>query len=79
MHLRWRPAVNVSAPRQALSGKAHRSHSTLRPGDQRSGLLTSDLSVNGNAPVVLMTTEVLRNMLYADSPALQGFPDNGDG
>ncbi len=30
------------------------------------GLLTGDLSVNGNAPVVVMTTEALRNMLYAD-------------
>ena len=31
------------------------------------GLLTGDNSVNGEAPVVVMTTEVLRNMLYAGS------------
>jgi ATP-dependent RNA helicase HelY len=36
------------------------------------GLLTGDNSVNGNAPVVVMTTEVLRNMLYAGSPTLKG-------
>ena len=36
------------------------------------GLLTGDNSVNGDAPVVVMTTEVLRNMLYADSPTLAG-------
>ena len=36
------------------------------------GLLTGDNSVNGNAPIVVMTTEVLRNMLYAGSPALRG-------
>jgi ATP-dependent RNA helicase HelY len=36
------------------------------------GLLTGDNSVNADAPVVVMTTEVLRNMLYADSPALAG-------
>src|SRR5690242_18189450 len=36
------------------------------------GLLTGDMSVNADAPVVVMTTEVLRNMLYADSPALHG-------
>ena len=36
------------------------------------GLLTGDNSVNANAPIVVMTTEVLRNMLYADSPALGG-------
>ena len=29
------------------------------------GLLTGDNTVNGEAPVVVMTTEVLRNMLYA--------------
>ena len=36
------------------------------------GLLTGDNSVNGNAPIVVMTTEVLRNMLYAGSPTLRG-------
>src|SRR6188508_1507714 len=36
------------------------------------GLLTGDNSVNADAPVVVMTTEVLRNMLYADSPAIDG-------
>src|ERR1700733_8754252 len=36
------------------------------------GLLTGDNSVNSEAPVVVMTTEVLRNMLYAGSPTLAG-------
>jgi ATP-dependent RNA helicase HelY len=36
------------------------------------GLLTGDNSINGDAPVVVMTTEVLRNMLYTGSPALAG-------
>jgi ATP-dependent RNA helicase HelY len=34
------------------------------------GLLTGDNAVNGSAPIVVMTTEVLRNMLYAGSAAL---------
>src|ERR1700722_6547571 len=34
------------------------------------GLLTGDNSINGDAPVVVMTTEVLRNMLYTGSPTL---------
>ena len=34
------------------------------------GLLTGDNAINGDAPVVVMTTEVLRNMLYAGSSAL---------
>ena len=36
------------------------------------GLLTGDNAVNGDASIVVMTTEVLRNMLYAGSPALRG-------
>jgi ATP-dependent RNA helicase HelY len=36
------------------------------------GLLTGDNSINSDAPIVVMTTEVLRNMLYAGSPALAG-------
>src|ERR1700729_1699311 len=38
------------------------------------GLLTGDNSINGEAPVVVMTTEVLRNMLYAGSLTLDGWP-----
>jgi ATP-dependent RNA helicase HelY len=43
-----------------------------RYGEERVGLLTGDSSVNGDADVVVMTTEVLRNMLYAGSDALRG-------
>ena len=35
------------------------------------GLLTGDNSINGRAPVVVMTTEVLRNMIYAESEDLE--------
>jgi ATP-dependent RNA helicase HelY len=38
----------------------------------RVGLLTGDSTINGEAPVVVMTTEVLRNMLYAGSRTLDG-------
>src|SRR5690606_12339552 len=41
-------------------------------GPERVGQLTGDTSVNGEAPVVVMTTEVLRNMLYAGSSTLDG-------
>ncbi|GAB3234055.1 DEAD/DEAH box helicase [Glycomyces halotolerans] len=36
------------------------------------GLLTGDTVINGEAPIVVMTTEVLRNMIYAGSPTLKG-------
>jgi ATP-dependent RNA helicase HelY len=37
-------------------------------GPDRVGLLTGDNAINPGAPVVVMTTEVLRNMLYAGNP-----------
>ena len=43
-----------------------------RYGADQVGLLTGDNSVNGEAPIVVMTTEVLRNMLYAGSRTLTG-------
>jgi len=60
-----------TTPLKALSNQKH-TDLTARYGRDRIGLLTGDLSVNADAPVVVMTTEVLRNMLYANSPALQG-------
>ncbi|NMA77402.1 MAG: DEAD/DEAH box helicase, partial [Actinomycetales bacterium] len=41
-------------------------------GAERVGLLTGDTSIRPDADVVVMTTEVLRNMLYAESDLLQG-------
>src|SRR3954467_7225330 len=43
-----------------------------RYGPDQVGLLTGDNTINGEAPVVVMTTEVLRNMLYAGSSTLTG-------
>lgn len=60
-----------TTPIKALSNQKH-TDLTARYGRDKIGLLTGDMSVNADAPVVVMTTEVLRNMLYADSPALQG-------
>ncbi len=60
-----------TTPLKALSNQKYadlvRAH-----GSGRVGLLTGDNSVNADAPVVVMTTEVLRNMIYAGSPALEG-------
>ncbi len=60
-----------TTPIKALSNQKY--HDLVRTyGPDRVGLLTGDTTVNGEAPVVVMTTEVLRNMLYAGSPTLQG-------
>ncbi|GIU96641.1 MAG: helicase [Actinomycetota bacterium] len=41
-------------------------------GPERVGLLTGDNTINPEAPIVVMTTEVLRNMLYERSDLLRG-------
>ncbi|MGA0857315.1 MAG: DEAD/DEAH box helicase [Candidatus Nanopelagicales bacterium] len=40
-------------------------------GESKIGLLTGDVSINPNAEIIVMTTEVLRNMIYASSSALE--------
>lgn len=60
-----------TTPIKALSNQ--KFHDLVeRYGADRVGLLTGDSTVNGEAPVVVMTTEVLRNMLYAGSRTLDG-------
>ncbi|MFT4213832.1 MAG: DEAD/DEAH box helicase [Microbacterium sp.] len=60
-----------TTPMKALSNQKFRELQAVY-GEDAVGLLTGDTNINGNARVVVMTTEVLRNMLYADSPALRG-------
>src|ERR671916_864652 len=60
-----------TTPIKALSNQKY-NDLVDRYGADRVGLLTGDNAVNGDAPVVVMTTEVLRNMLYAESPAIDG-------
>jgi ATP-dependent RNA helicase HelY len=60
-----------TTPIKALSNQKH-NDLVARYGPERIGLLTGDQSINGDADIVVMTTEVLRNMLYANSPALYG-------
>jgi ATP-dependent RNA helicase HelY len=58
-----------TTPIKALSNQKY-SELAEKYGPGNVGLLTGDTSINGDAPVVVMTTEVLRNMLYADSDTL---------
>jgi ATP-dependent RNA helicase HelY len=60
-----------TTPIKALSNQ--KFHDLVaRHGAARVGLLTGDNSINGDAPIVVMTTEVLRNMLYEGSRTLDG-------
>lgn len=58
-----------TTPIKALSNQKY--HDLVEEhGEDAVGLLTGDVSINGSAEIVVMTTEVLRNMIYAESPAL---------
>ncbi len=61
--------VAYTAPIKALSNQVHRDLVGAL-GPEVVGLLTGDHSVRPDAPVVVMTTEVLRNMIYADAVGL---------
>ena len=61
-----------TTPIKALSNQKHTDLVRALRRRSASGCSPATQSINGDAPVVVMTTEVLRNMLYADSPALQG-------
>jgi ATP-dependent RNA helicase HelY len=58
-----------TTPLKALSNQKYGDFVRVYGAD-RVGLLTGDNSVNGRAPVVVMTTEVLRNMIYANAEEL---------
>ncbi len=60
-----------TTPIKALSNQKY-ADLVRRYGQDNVGLLTGDNSINSEAPIVVMTTEVLRNMLYAASQTLLG-------
>ncbi|MEX2458499.1 MAG: DEAD/DEAH box helicase [Actinomycetota bacterium] len=60
-----------TTPLKALSNQKFGDF-VARYGASKVGLLTGDNSINSEAQVVVMTTEVLRNMLYEQSPTLTG-------
>ncbi|MGP4004356.1 DEAD/DEAH box helicase [Streptomyces sp. 8N706] len=60
-----------TTPIKALSNQKY-NDLVKRYGPGKVGLLTGDNSINSEAPVIVMTTEVLRNMLYAGSQSLNG-------
>jgi superfamily II RNA helicase len=57
--------VLYTTPLKALSNQKLRDF-RHQFGAERVGLLTGDLSVNREASIVVMTTEIFRNMLYAE-------------
>ncbi len=62
--------IFYTAPIKALSNQKFHEF-CAEYGEDEVGLLTGDVNVRGHAPIVVMTTEVLRNMIYAESSALE--------
>jgi ATP-dependent RNA helicase HelY len=58
-----------TTPIKALSNQKFQDLSAMF-GDENVGLLTGDTSINSEAAIVIMTTEVLRNMIYSASSTL---------
>ncbi|WP_430593017.1 DEAD/DEAH box helicase [Humidisolicoccus flavus] len=68
IHLAMREPIGrvfYTTPMKALSNQKFRELQSVY-GESEVGLLTGDTSINGGARIVVMTTEVLRNMLYAE-------------
>ena len=61
--------VFYTTPIKALSNQKF-AELVARYGPGRVGLLTGDTNTNSDAQIVVMTTEVLRNMIYANSDSL---------
>jgi superfamily II RNA helicase len=60
--------VVYTAPVKALSNQKFRDFSAKYPDSV--GLLTGDVSLNADAPLVIMTTEIYRNQLFEDPERL---------
>ncbi|MFO7900725.1 MAG: DEAD/DEAH box helicase [Planctomycetota bacterium] len=57
--------ILYTAPIKALSNQKFRDFRS-RYGD-KIGILTGDVTINGSAPVLIMTTEIFRNALFAET------------
>ncbi len=67
-----------TTPIKALSNQKYRDF-RARYGERDVGLLTGDISLHPHAPLVIMTTEVLRNMLVTGEARPAAAPPGGHG
>ncbi len=61
--------VIYTAPIKALSNQKYKEFST-EYGKEKIGLVTGDITINPSAPIVIMTTEIYRNMAISKDPKL---------
>ncbi|MBJ7607670.1 MAG: DEAD/DEAH box helicase, partial [Candidatus Dormibacteraeota bacterium] len=63
--------VIYTTPLKALSNQKYRDF-VRQYGADPAGLVTGENSINDRAPIVVMTTEILRNLIYEDLSRLDG-------
>src|SRR3989338_7609909 len=59
-----------TAPIKALSNQKYRDFSQ-EYGEQSVGLMTGDIVINPSAKILIMTTEIYRNMAVSNDPELE--------
>ncbi len=62
--------IIYTAPIKALSGQKYRDFKR-EYGEENVGIMTGDIVINPEAPVLIMTTEIYRNMLLAKDEILE--------
>ncbi len=62
--------IVYTAPIKALSNQKY-SDFKKQYGEEKVGILTGDVTINSEAPLRIMTTEIYRNMLLAKDPAIK--------
>jgi hypothetical protein len=62
--------VAYTSPVKALSNQKFRNFREIYPG--KVGIMTGDVTIDADAPILIMTTEVFRNTLFEDESRLRG-------
>ncbi|WP_434512653.1 DEAD/DEAH box helicase [Desulfitobacterium sp. AusDCA] len=62
--------VIYTAPIKALSNQKFKDYKELF-GSEKVGIMTGDVVMNPDAPLLIMTTEIFRNQVITEDPALQ--------
>jgi superfamily II RNA helicase len=69
--LERRQKVIYTAPIKALSNQKYRDFSKTYP--DQVGILTGDVTINANAPTLIMTTEIFRNKILEEHSSLADY------
>jgi superfamily II RNA helicase len=69
-YLRAGKEIIYTAPIKALSNQKYKDFKE-RYGEEKVGILTGDITINEDAPLRIMTTEIYRNMLLSQNPGLE--------